>query len=91
MQSHGDAGNAFDGSTADDIGPSPAESIVNVDSLPATLAAKDEELAAKDEELAAKDEELAAKDVKLAANFKELEELRAQLMRLEGVPPTGKD
>jgi hypothetical protein len=32
--------------------------------------------------MAAKDEEMAAKDI---------EELRAQLMRLEGVPPTGKD
>jgi len=63
------------------------------------LAAKDEELAAKDEELAAavaaavaaKDEELAAKDEELAAAVaakdEELEELRSQLERLEGVPP----
>ena len=57
----------------------------------ATVAAKDGELAAKDGELAAKDEELAAtvaaKDEELAAKDGELELLRAQLARLEGVPP----
>ena len=53
----------------------------------ATVAAKDGELAAKDGELAAKDGELAAKDEELAAKDGELELLRAQLARLEGVPP----
>ena len=64
--------------------------------LAATAAAKDEELAAavaaKDEELAAKDEELAAAvaaavAAAAAAKDEELEELRSQLERLEGVPP----
>ena len=57
----------------------------------ARLQAKNEEfaatVAAKDGELAAKDGELAAKDGELAAKDGELELLRAQLARLEGVPP----
>jgi hypothetical protein len=63
VQSHSDAEVAGERFASRDVAPSSSESIVNVDSLRATLAAKD----------------------------KELEELRAQLMRLEGVPPTGKD
>jgi chromosome segregation ATPase len=67
--------------------------------LASVVAAKDEELAsvvaAKDEELAAKDEELAAKDEELAsvvaAKDEELKQLRAQLERLEGVPPQRPD
>ena len=55
--------------------------------LASVVAAKDEELAAKDEELAAKYEELAAKDEGMAAKDDELQQLRAQLARLEGVPP----
>ena len=62
-----------------------------LDSKDAELEAKDAELEAKDQkhiiELAAKDKELAAKDKELAAKDKDLEELRAQLARLEGVPP----
>ena len=42
------------------------------------------QLAAKDEELAAKDAEVASV---VAAKDKELQQLRAQLARLEGVPP----
>eukprot|EP01043_Picozoa_sp_COSAG02_P059284 COSAG02_NODE_7528_length_2972_cov_3.618169_1_plen_383_part_00 len=61
----------------------------------AQLAAKDEELLAKDEELAkvtaVQEEQLAAKDAEVAsvvaAKDKELQQLRAQLARLEGVPP----
>ena len=45
------------------------------------------EATAKDQELVAKDQELAAKDQELAAKDQELEQLRAQLARLEGVPP----
>ena len=51
----------------------------------------EEALAAKEEELAAKDKTLATKDAALAADKErhreELEQLRAQLARLEGVPP----
>jgi hypothetical protein len=63
----------------------------NDEELASVVAAKDEELAAKDEELAAKDEELAAKDEELAAKDEELKQLRAQLERLEGVPPQRPD
>ena len=38
-------------------------------------------------EATAKDQELVAKDQELAAKDQELEQLRAQLARLEGVPP----
>ena len=51
------------------------------------LSAKDEQLLAKDEQLSAKDEQLSAKDEQLSAQADELEQLRAQLQRLEGVPP----
>ena len=50
----------------------------------AQLAAKDEELSAKEEQLVAKDAEVASV---VAAKDKELQQLRAQLARLEGVPP----
>jgi hypothetical protein len=56
--------------------------------LASVVAAKDEEIAsvvaAKDEEIAAKDEEIAGV---VAAKDAELQQLRAQLARLEGVPP----
>jgi len=56
------------------------------------VAAKDEEIASV---VAAKDEEIAsvvaAKDEELAAMDEELKQLRAQLERLEGVPPQRPD
>eukprot|EP01043_Picozoa_sp_COSAG02_P048618 COSAG02_NODE_4793_length_4973_cov_2.768158_2_plen_241_part_00 len=51
-----------------------------VEEVHAQLAEAQERLAAKDEQLSAKDEQLSAKD-------EELQQLRAQLARLEGVPP----
>eukprot|EP01043_Picozoa_sp_COSAG02_P048479 COSAG02_NODE_4764_length_5007_cov_15.816052_1_plen_69_part_00 len=53
------------------------------------LAEARAQLAAKDEELVAKDEELAS--VVAAKDEEELKQLRAQLERLEGVPPQRPD
>ena len=91
---------------SDGLGSANQPSETNVDShgdtVPATESsltvddcdalAKDEEIArvvaAKDEELAAKDEEIASV---VAAKDEELKQLRAQLERLEGVPPKRPD
>ena len=104
LDSHGDTVPAIDSSrSVDDCALAKAEEMARVVAAKdEELAAKDEELAAKDEELAAKDEEiasvvaakdgeLAAKDEELAAMDEELKQLRAQLERLEGVPPQRPD
>eukprot|EP01044_Picomonas_judraskeda_P014991 COSAG03_NODE_2456_length_2737_cov_23.434799_3_plen_354_part_00 len=66
------------------------ELVAKEEELAAAVADKErhrEELVAKDEELVAKDEELAAAVADKERHREELEQLRAQLARLEGVPP----
>ena len=83
LDSHGDTVPATDSSlSVDDC------ALVKAEEMARVVAAKDEELAAKDEELAAKDEEIASV---VAAKDEELKQLRAQLERLEGVPPQRPD
>ena len=55
--------------------------------IASVVAAKDEEIVAKDEEIVAKDEEICQIASVVAAKDAELQQLRAQLARLEGVPP----
>ena len=90
VQGHGDSANAAQVSTGSTGGlvTLSTEAAVGVEDLRAALDRKDEqhalELAAKDEQLSAKDEQLSAA---LSAKDEELQQLRAQLARLEGVPP----
>ena len=76
---HGDSANAAKVSTGSTGGlvTLSTEAAVGVEDLRAAMDRKDEQHAL---ELAAKDEQLSAQD-------EELQQLRAQLSRLEGVPP----
>ena len=86
VQSHGDApGSTDEVASGDDgvvdsargLGTSSVPTVAEVEDLRAALNSMREELASV---VVAKDEEMAAKD-------DELQQLRAQLARLEGVPP----
>ena len=92
LASSSTAGASSDSAVADD-GPARMRlvSLLPKSGTEKLLAAKDEELARQMEdqakETAAKDEANAANAEEIAEKDKELKQLRAQLQRLEGVPP----